>query len=163
MKNVKSTFVLFVLLTLSVVSVSKGQNPKIKLPDSDWIPSIVSQPETEFPQLSAEVNYADAVKRMEWMAGAVHNGTSFHNLFDSPALVGVNNVPAFENSLYLYFRQSEEKQFYLGSANVQKRSLNRHPAVTISYHSNGIVGYYDEFIHGRYITMGTQIAGKVGR
>jgi len=161
MTNTRPAVVLFVLLTTSVIFVAKGNEPKIEGPPSVLIPSIVSQPETEFPQLSTEVNYADVKKRMEWLADTIQKGNSFHRLFDSPGLEEVRNVPVFENSLMLYYRKSIEKQFYLGSANVQKRSPNTSPAATISFHNNGIVGYYDEFLLGRNVTVRFNDTGKL--
>ncbi|MDR3181937.1 MAG: hypothetical protein LBT89_03295 [Planctomycetaceae bacterium] len=81
-KNVGLTVILLLFLSLSVTLFPGG-----------------GKPETEFPQLSAEVNYADIEKRIEWLNNLIQKGANFHEYYNHPSLEKVKNVPNYECSI----------------------------------------------------------------
>jgi hypothetical protein len=136
MKRIILTVVLLYLLFVSVTLFLRGDKP-----------------ETEFPQLSAEVNYAEVEKRIEWATDFLQKGTGFHEWFKHPAVNNFNNVPNYEGCLAFYYRKFEDKKCRLGTILISKKSPKRSPGVFIGFLDNGIIGYYEEFLPGRLITV----------
>ncbi len=120
-----------------------------------------SKPETEFPQLSAEVNYADIKKRMERQRDIIQKGKGFHEYCNPPALEKVRNVPNYETNLTFFYRKFEKEKFRLSTIVIEKRSPKRSPYVSIGFHNNGIVGFYREFSLGDCVAINIEESGQL--
>ena len=117
--------------------------------------------DVNFPQLSAEVNYADVEKRIEWMAERIQNDASFHELLDPPALEKVNHVPNYESKIVFFGAKSEDGKYVIGMIESGKRSPKRSTRAHIGFYENGVIGGYEEFMLGRYITVYFNETGKL--
>ncbi len=145
-KNMKRVVVLLFLVVLSVAFFANG-----------------SKPETEFPQLSAEVNYADVKKRMEWRHDILQEGKGFHEYCNHPALERVRNAPNYETNLSFYYNygKSKKEKLHLSTIMVNRKSLKRSPGVDIVFFDNGIIGFYKEFLLGRYVIVNIEKTGQL--
>jgi hypothetical protein len=144
MKKIIFTVILLLFVFLSVTLFSRE-----------------GKPETEFPQLSAEVNYADVEKRIEWTKDFLQKGTGFHEWFGHPALKKFNSVPGYESRLIFFYRKFANKKYRLGTIMISKKFPKRSPGVYIGFYDNVILGSYEEFILGCYITVRTTETGKL--
>jgi hypothetical protein len=143
-KRIILTVVSLFLLFLSVTLFSRGDKP-----------------ETEFPQLSAEVNYAEVEKRIEWTNDFLQKEKNFHGWFKHPAFKQFNNVPNYEGCIVFFYGKFEDKKCQLGTITIRKKSPKRSQGIDIGFHDNGTLGYYEEFILGCYVTVRTTETGKL--
>jgi hypothetical protein len=144
MKRIGLTIVCLFFVFLSLALFSRG-----------------AKPETEFPQLSAEVNYAEVEKRIEWTNDFLQKGTGFHEWFEHPALKKVRNVPNYETNLSFYYRKFENKKYSLGTIIISKKSPKRTSSVHIGFFDGGIIGFYSEFSQGHDLNIHIEKTGKL--
>lgn len=144
MRNVRLITVLLLVSTVFIVLYASG-----------------NKPETEFPQLSAEMNYADIEQRMKGMAETIREGAGFHEWFDHPVLEQFKDVPSYETNVVIHYNKIEKEKYILGTVEVRKTSPTRVASVSIASYENGQVGFYNEFMQGHYVVINIEKTGEL--
>ncbi|MDR2439967.1 MAG: hypothetical protein LBE12_11430 [Planctomycetaceae bacterium] len=112
-----------------------------------------TKPETEFPQLSAEVNYAEVEKRIEWTKDFIQKENSFHKWAEHPALRKLNDVPNYETNLYFYYKKFENKTYRLNTIMIYKQSPKRNQDITVGFYNDRTLSSYSEFFQGHNLQI----------